>query len=141
MSKKNTNTRYFMIELVVNSIFFIFAAAVSLNLFVLGRAESVDSMNLSMATIEAQNVAETFKAIDGNTDELISFLNADKSEDGFMIYFDKEWMRTDSSNKVFELNVDIESSEKSEKASISVVSGNKIIFEIDVMKYVYSALR
>ncbi len=70
MNKNNSDTKLFLIEIIVNVILFLIAVAICISLFVTSYLDSEGAEALSKATVIAQNVVETIRAVDGNTEIL-----------------------------------------------------------------------
>ncbi len=85
-------TAYFLIELIINCLFFVIAAAVCINLFVTGYIDSKKSGELSVAMTEASNTAEVLKATDGDLSSTIEILGFGEVQNGMLyVYYDENW--------------------------------------------------
>lgn len=90
----SSKSRYFLVELIVNCLFFAMAAAICLNVFVRGHVESQKNEALSMAVIKAQNAAESVKASEGSMARMERLLDAAQEDGVFVLYYDGDWQRT-----------------------------------------------
>ena len=102
MNIKRGGTGLLLTELLIAVMFFSLASAICLRLFVAAHQSSERSAELSRAVIEAQNMAETFKAANGNigrTAELLgiepSYIN---SSGHLYLTFDANWDRDANSS-------------------------------------------
>ena len=80
---KVSKSAVFLFELMIIILVFALAAAVCLQIFATAFTMSTESHELTMSSINAQTVAEQFKAGDSDLDDL---------------YFDRDWAATDAAN-------------------------------------------
>ncbi len=137
MNESQSKTRYFLFELVINCLIFAISAAVCLNLFAYGFIQNQDSRELSMATLEAQSVAETIKATGGETGLLSEYLQCDASAEGLTLYYDRDWQRTSSAQgALYTLNVRFAPLDKGvQTANIIVENQTETIYELTIQQY------
>ncbi len=135
MNDTPSKTRYFLIELIVNCLFFALAAAICAGLFAKGFADSKYSEDLAMATLKAQNYAEIFKAAKGSEEMFSEIATAN---DYFEFYYDENWQECDAVDLRYLLKVDIGSEVGNIKtADISVAKLDKTeIYSLTVKRYV-----
>ncbi len=130
-------SRYFLAELIVNCLFFVISASVCLNLFAFGYTQSTESRTLSMATLKAQNMAENIKAVGNNTTMLCELTGAVENSETITVYFDEDWNETTDTSAPFVLNVLMNTdSAKMISADIDVASGDTLIYELTVKRYI-----
>ncbi len=135
MKIQSAQSRHFLVELIVNLLFFFIMAAVCLSIFTNGHTISNNSHTLSMATLQAQSAAESFKASKGDTQLLADILNVTSSED-LNLYYDENWLLTSEENAVYTLNLDVEnSSENMHSATIAIAKGDDLIYTLEVKSY------
>ncbi len=132
-----SKTRYFLIELVVNCLIFALSAAVCLNLFVSGYLQNENSRELSVATLESQNAAETIKSIGDNTELIINALGATKVGEALYIYYDEEWNKTSSEDSAFSIKITTNTQNGILTANILAedLTDNEEIYLLEVNKY------
>jgi type II secretory pathway pseudopilin PulG len=70
--KKNNSSNALLIELLIVVLFFMISATVLLQLFSSARSQSAKAESLSLATVEAQNIAEQLYASDDGEALLLS---------------------------------------------------------------------
>ena len=75
MAAPTSRSRAFFLELILDIVAFTICAIISVQVFIEARSESDQSSALSHLSIEAQIVAETFKASDGDVDKMLSSLD------------------------------------------------------------------
>lgn len=80
-----------LMEQVVMILVFAFAAALCVQAFVQADALSMKSYARDKAAAISQTMAETVKANKGDLDEVVRVLKAQPLENGFVLYYDKEW--------------------------------------------------
>ena len=97
MNIKRGGAGLLLTELLIAVMFFSLASAICLRLFVAAHQSSVHSAELSRAVIEAQNIAETFKAANGDLARTAELLGAKLSEpgssDSIRLNFNADWER------------------------------------------------
>ncbi len=96
-------SRYFLAELIINCLFFVISASICLNLFAFGYTQSTNSKNLSMATLKAQDMAESIKSTGEDTDKLRELTGAVENNDIFTVYYDDDWNTSSAENANFSL--------------------------------------
>ncbi len=96
MKTENNRSKYFLIELTVNCLFFTIAAAVCIGLFIYGTVLSKQSTDLSHSALISQTIAETFKASDGDIEKFKTLTNSELSNDTLYLYYDISWQRTET---------------------------------------------
>ena len=95
MSIKRGGNGLLLIELFIALMFFSFAAAICLQIFIGANGFSRDASNKSRAVIESQNIAECFKAADGDMDETARLLGCGVQDGGIELWYDDEWNRVE----------------------------------------------
>lgn len=94
----------FLIELIVAIGFFAVASAVCLQLFVQARLLSLDSTDLSRATLAAQSSAEGFRAADGSLSDAARLLGGSlEGENSLLLWYDAAWQPTTKQNAAYQL--------------------------------------
>ena len=99
MSIKRGGNGLLLIELFIALMFFSFAAAICLQIFIGANSFSRDASNKSRAVIESQNIAECFKAADGDVHEAARLLGCDAQNGGIELWYDNEWNRVEGSGE------------------------------------------
>ena len=91
---KHSRSSLFLMELLISLLFFSLASAVCIRLFAKSHLISRDTINQNNAIVQAQNLAETWLATEGNMQEINRLLERGVfSEDGLRIWllFDEDW--------------------------------------------------
>ena len=91
---KHSRSSLFLMELLISLLFFSLASAVCIRLFAKSHLISRDTINQNNAIVQAQNLAETWLATEGNMQEINRLLEQGVfSEDGLGIrlLFDEYW--------------------------------------------------
>ncbi len=137
MSDTQSKSRYFLLELIINCLFFAIAAAICLNLFTYGFIQSRESRELSMASLEAQSVSEAFKAGGGDIQLLETLLESDSNADSFVLHYNQDWHRVSPDEEApYSLTMHIDYEENGlQRAAISVDSQTRHIYALSVQLY------
>jgi hypothetical protein len=88
---QRSSSKLFLLEMAIILVFFSFAAAVCTNLFVKAKVLSVESTELTMATLKAQAAAEAVEAAGGEKEELARLLEGSAGQDGVIVSYDEDW--------------------------------------------------
>ena len=86
----------FLMELVLVIFFFSICAAICVNIFGSAQTMADNSENVSRAAVEARSAASCFKAAEGDLEQTALLLNGVEADDSVLVYFDKNWNRTDA---------------------------------------------
>ncbi len=133
MNIKRPSSRYFLLELIVNSLFFILAAAVCLNLFAFGYTQSDDSRVLSEASMRAQEAAEIIKASEGDMAMTAQLLGGETTAQGCSVTYDEHWT---PGGGAYTLNISSQTdSSDMLSANISIHDLEGEIFSIEVKRF------
>ncbi len=133
-----SKAKYFLVELIVNSLLFAICAAICASLYAMGFVQSKESKDISRAMVEAQNAAEAFKAAAGDTSQLIDMINCNED---FVIYYDKDWNNiADGEDYSYQLKLEEigEGKLKQARISLSDLESSEIL-TIEVSKYLPTA--
>ncbi len=130
---KKVKVKFFLIELVINSLMFTICAAICLNLFVQGYTQSKDARQLSMATLVSQNTAELIKAY--NADLPIEMIS-EEIDDVYYVYYNEDWQITNKDTQSFVLSYDANLNEGLLTSVISVKDKDEEIYSLKVKKYI-----
>ncbi len=134
MKAHSSQSRHFLVELVINCLFFFIMAAVCLSVFARGHIIQESSHKLSMAILQAQSTAESFKAANGDI-ELFAKLIGAQSEENLTVYYDENWAPISEDKAVYVALVHYENSGDMHKAQIDINSGDEIICSLNVLRY------
>ncbi len=89
--KKNSKSALMLMELIIAILFFSVSSAICVQLFVSSHIKSQNSADLSIATNQAQTVAEMFIALDGDIQALAKEVYAKKSYDNtYVCYYNQQ---------------------------------------------------
>ncbi len=86
----------FLMELVLVIFFFSICAAICVNIFGSAQTMADNSENVSRAAVEARSAASCFKAAEGDLEQTALLMNGVETDDSVLVYFDKNWNRTDA---------------------------------------------
>ncbi|MGI6091320.1 MAG: hypothetical protein ACOYEL_08060 [Saccharofermentanales bacterium] len=137
----SSKSRYFLVELLVNCLLFAIAAAICIAIFAHGNITGKKSTALSMAVAEAQNVAESVKAAEGDLQTLDTLLDTGEKGGVYTLRYDADWQRLPAGTNadedaVYELRAVIAVDEKNMlQADISVTDGAEMIYTLRVLRY------
>jgi len=150
MAVQTSRSRAFFLELVLDLVVFALCALISMQVFFEARIISNNSSALSHLTIEAQVIAETFKAKDGNAEAIVlavrSRNNASASgsivvieKDSIITFFyDRSFLLTTQDDAYYRIECVIEGSGALKVAHIKVYDKVKEIFSLEVRDYILS---
>ena len=115
--KMRSKTPLFLMELIIMLLVFSISAAVCLQVFSGAKKISEESRKLDAAVIQAQTIAECWKASHGDLIETAEILNVIPCETGFKVYDEENWLHTE----VFCVNATM---------NITVFSGEEEIYTL-----------
>ena len=92
--KTRSKTPLFLMELLIMLLVFAVSAAICLQVFAGARRISDDSRRLEAAVLQAQTVAEYWKASHGDLEETAEQMGTLSDENGFVIYDEENWLHT-----------------------------------------------
>jgi len=97
----------FMLELIVVIAVFSVSSAICLRIFFRSHEMTIESRNLSHASIEVQSAADCYKSAKGRIKTAANLLGGKIDQSGVMcIYYDDLWKRVDmSENASFRLSI------------------------------------
>lgn len=134
---QSSKSRYFLVELLTNCLLFAVAAAICIAIFAHGNMTGKKSAALSMAVAEAQNVAESVKAAEGDLKALTALLDAEERGGVYTLRYDADWRRLpDGADAVYELRAVVDIDENNMlQADISVTDREGMIYTLRVLRY------
>ena len=146
MKIKRGGAGLLLTELLIAVMFFSLTSAICLRLFVSAYESSETSAELSRAIIEAQNVAETFKSVDGDLARVAEILGTghiSPNTDELWLPFNSDWERVDTAEWDYTVLLSItDSSDNTSFATVVVYKNNrqsgsdltlmKVLFSIDI---------
>jgi len=143
-----SRSRAFFLELVLDLVVFALCAIISMQVFFEARMTSNQSAALSHMTIEAQIIAETFKAKDGDAEAIALAVRAMNSSSAsgsviviekgelITIYYDRDFKLTTKDAASYRIECAIDGSGPVKIAHITVHDRTKEIFSLEVRDYV-----
>ncbi|MCL2756743.1 MAG: hypothetical protein FWD43_01520 [Coriobacteriia bacterium] len=146
-----SRSRAFFLEFVLDLVVFALCAIISMQVFFEARMTSNQSSALSHMAIEAQIIAETFKAKDGNAEAIVSAVRSMNTssasgsvmviEEGKLItiYYDRDFKLTTKDDASYRIECRIDSSGAVKIAHIAVYDRTKEIFSLEARDYVPSS--
>lgn len=91
---KHSKSALFLMELIITILFFSLASAVCIQLFAKSHLLSKQTVNENHAVIQAQNLAESFLAMEGDMEQIKALFPASAtgtSDDTLLLLFDENW--------------------------------------------------
>lgn len=102
---RHSRSSLFLMEMIIAILFFSLASAVCIQLFAKSHTLSVKTVNQNHAVIQAQNLAESYLAYEGNMEELAPLFeqcSLDTANNTLTLFFDAQWNPTQKENAVFQ---------------------------------------
>ncbi len=128
-----SKTRYFLIELVANLLFFALSISVCLALFANGSENNNYNDTLSNATIQAQKVAEIVKAY--GYDDVMTALNATGTNEKMYLYYDENWSPSENES-VYTITIEQNKDKSMLNTNIIISNANdELIYDLSVAEY------
>ena len=103
--KTRSKTPLFLMELIIMLLVFSIAAAVCLQVFSGSKKISEESRKLDAAVMQAQSIAECWKASGGDLNETAEMLHVVPDETGFKLYDEENWLHTEVFCEGAEMNI------------------------------------
>lgn len=141
--KRVSKSGLFILELIFSILFFSITSAVCVSLFVHARLVSIQSSDLTAASLKAQDTAEAFKAVNADIDSLTKLLDSQQTKPELLqIYYDKNWNPvSDKTDSQYTLTLTSENSQPVSgqicSAKIVVYKEQEELFSLDVSHYVH----
>lgn len=133
---RTSKTKLFLLEMVIILLFFAFAGAVCMNLFVKAKLLSQQSTDLTQATLQAQAAAETIKSIGKDADELFAMIGAVPSQDGLCVYYDQEWNEVSvEQDATYEMKIVFLEENRELTSNITVEKEDDIIYSLTTTQF------
>ncbi|MDF1494713.1 hypothetical protein [Caproiciproducens sp. CPB-2] len=97
MKRNAVQVNSFFVEIILVILFFAVSVTVTLQLFVQADNRARQSSDLSVAVIQAENIAEQVRSL-SSPDQLPEALKTAKQENGgsYRILYDRDWKQTDT---------------------------------------------
>lgn len=133
--KKNSGSRIFLAELMIDILFFVVAAAICLSVFTRAYKMSAGSREKNQAVVCAQQAAECFKA--SGEEGLVAVLGAVKEQEGvYAVFYDWEFQPVQAGEEsAYSMRIVTSSEDGMAKARVIVEKADTAVFEIEVKKY------
>ncbi|MDR2106384.1 MAG: hypothetical protein LBP24_03145 [Coriobacteriales bacterium] len=133
--RKATTTRALFLELVLDLVIFAVCAIICLHVFAEAHRESTRSAALSQLGVEAQEVAELFKAGADDTEALAALPSAQQEGGTVRWYYSQTLSPVSSEDAYFTLSCTIDDSQPVKQALIALDEGSTQLFAYDVRSY------
>ena len=125
-SRRSLKSGLFLIELIIMILFFAIASAICVRLFVHAHLTAKASTDLSQAVFISQSAAETIKGTDASSEKLSELLGAVPSENGYSVFYDKNWQRMASSQDCsYRMDITLKKTENILTAALVVIDTEK----------------
>lgn len=102
---KHSKSSLFLMEMIIAILFFSIASAICIQLFAKAHTLSFNTVNQNKAVIHAQNLAESYLALEGDLPQIAPLFEAsvsDFSKNELYLYFDAEWLPTSAEKASFQ---------------------------------------
>lgn len=134
MSEAGGKSNLFLIELMVSVLFFSLSAGVCLIIFLKAHKLSLDSRELSRALNCAHKAAECIKE---DPENILVFMGGVRDgEDVYLILYDEDWrVISPEGSAVYLTRAEVWKEESMLRGIVSVMKGNRILYELEVKKY------
>lgn len=103
MIRGRSASSLFLIELIIAIGFFAVASAVCLQLFVRARLVSIQSADLSRATLAAQSAAEAFRGCGGSLEKASALLGGQEDDGALTVWYGPDWNPCGRENAAYRL--------------------------------------
>ena len=139
--RKASTSRAIFLELVLDLLIFAVCAVICLQVFAYAYRESVRSTAISELGVEAQHIAEQFKAGNGKLSAIDAIAYSNSYQDGetVFLYYDQELNAVSADDAHFILSCEIDSSQPLKRAKIVLTEvmgdSSSQLFEFDVSSY------
>jgi hypothetical protein len=135
-ARKGSGSRAFFLELVLDLVVFALCATVCLQVFASAKSDSDLSAATSHLSIEAQVIAEEFKAVNGDLDALRALVpEAEIVDSTLNLYYDKDLNSTTAPEAVYLLSCEGDDASALRQAVISAYQGDLELFTITAARY------
>ncbi len=135
MSRVNNNkSGTFLIEMLIVILFFSLVSALCIRLFAQAKLTTIQGNELARATAECQTAAECFKAVGSDEELFAQMMGLQKTDDGYIAYYDEGWEKTEEAAKR-RLCINITEKELIYTANIGTYSGEEEIYSLTVKNY------
>ena len=132
---KPTSSRTFFLELVLDILIFIICALICLQVFAQAHIESSRSAAQSQLGVEAERVAELFKAGNCDTVSLAALLDGNRMGDTLIWYYSKDLKPVNSDEAFYILSCRIDTSHDVKTAKITLTERTLQLMEFEVSSY------
>jgi len=105
MIRGRSASSLFLIELIIAIGFFAVASAVCLQLFVRARLVSIQSADLSRATLAAQSAAEAFRGCGGSLEKASALLGGQEDDGALTVWYGPDWNPCGRENAAYRLTL------------------------------------
>jgi hypothetical protein len=127
-------SRAFLLEMLLNMLIFALCAVVTLQLFAVAKTTIDQSHALTRLSIEAESLAESFKAVDGQVDALEELLGEDLGSDLVLTrYYDSELAPAAAEAAAYTLECHLGPKDGLAAATITASSGPEQLLSIEVL--------
>lgn len=135
--QKTSKSGLFLLELIIGILFFSFASAICMQIFVKAHLVSIKSSDLTAAMTKVQSAAEAFKSLDGNESDLAELLSAQQSGGLLTVSYDNAWNPAPDGQNAYRMTIQISKQGSVYDSQIRMFKGveEQPIYELDVKKY------
>lgn len=131
MDLRSSKAKLFLIELIIIILFFAFAAGVCMNMFTAAKRISINSTEMTRASMAAQSAAEAIKS--GGEDGLRA-LDAQMKDGNYEVHYDENWdiVPTDG---VYQLDIDLSRENGMLSADVQVAKDDTVLYTITAKRF------
>ncbi len=98
---KRSRTSILLIEIMIAILFLSISIAVCVQLFVAAHLKGEESNDRNTAVFQAQTIADTFNALDGNINELAAIFEFQEESDDYTAYYNTDGEFTSTTEKYY----------------------------------------
>ena len=132
---KPTSSRSFFLELVLDILVFTVCALICVQVFAQAHIESSRSAAQSQLGIEAERVAELFKASNGDAKLLAALLGGESDGDTLAWYYNRDLEPVEREEAFYTLTCKIDGLHTVKVARITLTEGAQKLMEFEVSSY------
>jgi hypothetical protein len=134
MHKANSRSVLFLTELIIAILIFALSMGICGGVFANAYVTATTGTNLNEAVFLSESAAEAFHAYD-EIDDFALAIDGVPSEDGAIVYYDRDWMpKAGPDGALYTLVVRISEEGDLQTAAINVSRGSKPIFDLTAIK-------
>lgn len=122
-----------LVEFVIVLLFFSVACSIVFQFFVHGAGISAQAYDLNRAVARAQSITEKVLASGGDE----AFLSGQfiKTQDGYILYYDKNWSETDAGREEYTAVIGVSTEESMLVSNVGIKKGARELYSLQAWRY------